>query len=58
MFELRADLMDKYDDSGNEIVESFRLVPRSTSGLRETLESENAAKTETAPKAAGINASK
>lgn len=38
MFELRADLMEQYDDSGNEIVESFRLAPRSTVGLRESLE--------------------
>ena len=38
MFELRADLLDKYDDSGNDIVESFRLVPRSTAGLREALQ--------------------
>lgn len=38
MFELRADLLEQYDDSGNEIVESFRLVPRSVAGLREALE--------------------
>ena len=38
MFELRADLLDQYDDSGNEIVESFRLAPRSVFGMRETLE--------------------
>lgn len=38
MFEIRADLLDRYDDSGNEIVESFRLVPRSSAGLQATLE--------------------
>ena len=58
MFELRADLIDKYDDSGNEIVESFRLVPRSTSGLRETLENAESAKSDATPKASGINATK
>ena len=43
MFELRADLLDKYDDSGNEIVESFRIVPRSTQGLREALQKDGQA---------------
>ncbi|MBR4752230.1 MAG: hypothetical protein IK077_10765 [Thermoguttaceae bacterium] len=38
MFEIRADFLDRYDDSGNEIVESFRLLPRSTTGLQETIE--------------------
>ena len=42
MFELRADLLDQYDDSGNEIVESFRLAPRSVYGMRETLEAADA----------------
>ena len=34
MFEIRADLLDRYDDSGNEIVESFRFAPRT--GARKT----------------------
>lgn len=38
MFELRADFLDKYDDSGNEIVESFRLRDRNAAGVREDLE--------------------
>ncbi|MBR2004485.1 MAG: hypothetical protein IJ991_09945, partial [Thermoguttaceae bacterium] len=28
MFEIRADMLDNYDDSGREIVETFRIVPR------------------------------
>ena len=44
MFELRADLLEKYDDSGNDIVETFRLVPRSTTGLREALQAPKDAK--------------
>lgn len=28
MFEIRADLLDQYDDSGSRIVETFELVPR------------------------------
>ncbi|MGI6401487.1 MAG: hypothetical protein ACOX0A_05175 [Thermoguttaceae bacterium] len=61
MFELRADLLDKYDDSGNDIVESFVLVPRSTAGLRETLQHEahSAANANSpVPQNAGINAVK
>ena len=37
MFELRADMLESYDDSGNEIVETFRIIPRSSAGLRESL---------------------
>lgn len=28
MFEIRADILERYDDSGREIVETFRIVPR------------------------------
>ena len=38
MFELRADLLEQYDDSGNEIVESFKLVPRSNEGVGQELQ--------------------
>lgn len=31
MFEIRADFLDRYDDSGNQIVESFRFAPKAAS---------------------------
>lgn len=30
MFEIRADLLDRYDDSGNEVIESFRFVSKAS----------------------------
>ena len=44
MFELRAEMLDSYDDSGNEIVETFRIIPRSSAGLRESLQSAEGSK--------------
>lgn len=41
MFEIRADMLEQYDDSGNDIVESFRLSPRQGAGLKESLEQQN-----------------
>lgn len=33
MFEIRAEFLDRYDDSGNEIVESFRFVPKTVKAI-------------------------
>ncbi len=57
MFEIRADFLDRYDDSGTAIVESFKLIPKSSSGLQATLE-KKATKTsaEDSDKNGGIDA--
>ncbi len=55
MFEIRAEFLDRYDDSGNEIVESFRLIPRSATGLQESLEAVDKTGVKTNPQ---TNASK
>ena len=57
MFEIRADFLDRYDDSGNEIVESFRLLPRSTTGLQESLEKTAKADSQTNQKAEPVKIS-
>ncbi len=44
MFEIRADLLDQYDDSGNEIVETFKIAPKNDLGLKASLEKNNDAK--------------
>ena len=38
MFEIQANLLDRYDDSGNEIVRSFRPAPRPVAGTKAPLD--------------------